>query len=148
MKTWIQTSGATFAAVLAAAIALPSHAATLPHQRHVDATVSFVSGGIGDREAQRLQREAEHFPLKVELFEHATPRDEYTSDAIVRIDRVSDGRVMVDAKARGPFMLVRLPAGEYRVSASLNGHGLPEQRVHVSDAGHAKTTFVFPARVG
>jgi len=43
---------------------------------------------------------------------------------------------------------VRLPAGDYRVAASLKGHDLADHRVHVTDGGHAKTTFVFPSNAG
>jgi hypothetical protein len=52
--------------------------------------------------------------------------------------------LVLHEKADGPFMLVRLPAGDYRVAASLKGHDLADHRVHVTDGGHAKTTFVFP----
>src|SRR5262249_25573336 len=133
MKSWIKHSGATFAAVLAAAVALPSHASTLPHQRHGDAAVSYISGGIGEGQATRLERQAHAYPLTVELLEHAKARDEYTSDAVVRISDARSGHVVLDAKASGPFMLVRLPAGDYRVGAMLNGHDLPEHHVHVTD---------------
>ena len=147
MKAWIQRGGATFAAVLAAAVALPSKAGPLPQQRLVYASVSFVSGGIGEGEAQRLQAQGRDYPLTVELLEHATPRDEYTADANVTITDARNGRIVLDAKAEGPFMLVHLPAGDYRVAASLHGRSMPEHRVQVIDGGHAKTTFVFPAHV-
>jgi len=147
MNAWIQRGGATFAAVLAAAVTLPSKASPLPPQRLVYASVSYVSGGIGEGEAQRLQAQGRDYPLTVELLEHATPRDEYTADANVTITDARDGRIVLDAKAEGPFMLVHLPAGNYRVAASLHGRSLPEHRVHLTDGGHAKTTFVFPARV-
>jgi len=148
MNAWIRNGGATFAAVLAAAVTLPSKASPLPQQRLVFASVSYVSGGIGEGEAQRLQAQGRDYPLTVELLEHATPRDEYTADANVTITDARDGRIVLDAKAEGPFMLVHLPAGNYRIAASLHGHSLPEHRVHVADSGHAKTTFVFPAHVG
>ena len=148
MNAWVQRSGATFAAVLAAAVALPSKASPLPPPRLVYASVSFVSGGIGEGEAQRLLAQGRDYPLTVELFEHATPRDEYTADANVTITDVRDGRIVLDAKAEGPFMLVHLPSGDYRVAASLHGRSMPEHRVHVTDGGHAKTTFVFPSNVG
>ena len=43
-------------------------------------------------------------------------------------------------------MLVRLPAGDYTVTASLHGQALPAHRVHVTDSGHAHSVFVFPAQ--
>ena len=145
MKAWMRNSGATFAAVLAAAVTQPSKASPLPQEPPVHA--SYVSGGIGEGEAQRLQAQERDYSLTVELLEHATPRDQYTADANVKITDARDGRTVLDAKADGPFMLVQLPAGNYRVAASLHGRSMPEHRVQVTDGGHAKTTFVFPAHV-
>jgi len=51
--------------------------------------------------------------------------------------------MVLEQRADGPFMLVRLPAGDYTVSASLHGESLPGHKVHVTDSGHARSVFVF-----
>ena len=147
MKTFLRNAGVMFASVLGAAISV--HAAQvdgLPPE-HTQGIASFVSGGVSDGEAQRFQAAFKRFPLIVELYEHTGQRDEYTADAHVRIaDR--HGNTVLDQRADGPFMLVRLPAGDYTVSASLKGHRLPEHKVHVTDSGHAHSVFVFPENAG
>jgi hypothetical protein len=147
MKTFLRKAGVVFASVLGAAVSV--HAAQvsgLPPE-HVQGIASFVSGGVSDGEAQRFQAAFKQFPLIVELYEHSGQKDEYTADADVRItDR--HGHVVLSQHAEGPFMLVRLPAGDYRVSASLKGSALPERSVHVTDSGHAHSVFVFPQRAG
>ena len=75
MKAWMRNSGATFAAVLAAAVTLPSKASPLPQEPPVHA--SYVSGGIGEGEAQRLQAQERDYSLLGEL--NARPRTTYMS---------------------------------------------------------------------
>lgn len=146
MKTmWF---GAGASALWAAAFSLNAVAAThgLPPERDVG-VASYVSGGVGDGEASRFKAEAAHYPLAVELFERAGGRDEYTADARVKVVDPA-GRVVLDERADGPFMLIRLPAGAYRVSAALGGQRLAERTVKVSGQGHAKAVFVFGAHTG
>jgi len=145
---FLQRSGATLAAVLGAAMSLHAYAVDdqLPPERQAG-SASFVSGGIGEGESQRFEAAFKHYPLIVQLFENSGARDEYTADALVKITDAK-GRLVLQEKADGPFMLVRLPAGDYRVAASLKGHDLADHRVHVTDGGHAKTTFVFPSNAG
>jgi len=149
MSPFFQRTGATLAAVLGAAIGLPAHAASdgqLPPERQAG-SASFVSGGVGEGESQRFEAAFKHYPLVVQLFENGGARDVYTADAVVKITDAR-GRQVLNEQADGPFMLVRLPAGDYRVAASLKGHDLAEHTVHVTDGGHAKTVFVFPRNAG
>jgi hypothetical protein len=139
--------GVVFASVLGAAISVnAAQVNNLPPER-VAGVASYLSGGVSDGEAQRFQAAFKQYPLVVELYEHSGARDEYTADAQVRITDRKGGTVL-EQRADGPFMLVRLPAGDYTVSASLNGQTLPGHKVHVTDSGHAHSVFVFPARAG
>ena len=147
MKTFLRNAGVMFASVLGAAISVQAAQVDGLPPEHTQGIVSFVSGGVSDGEAQRFQAAFKRFPLVVELYEHAGQRDEYTADAHVRIaDR--QGNIVLDEHADGPFLLVRLPAGDYTVSASLKGHRLPEHKVHVTDSGHVHSVFVFPENAG
>jgi hypothetical protein len=143
-----QRSGAAFAALIGAAMSLHAVAAegALPPERH-SGVASYVSGGVGEGESQRFEAAFKRYPLTVQLFEATGARDEYTADARVKITDAK-GHVVLDEKADGPFMLVRLPAGEYRVGATLKGRTLADHPVHVTDSGHVKSTFVFPAKSG
>jgi hypothetical protein len=148
MSKFLSNGGAAFAALLAAAMSMQAYAAggTMPPERQAGAA-SFVSGGIGEGEAQRFESAAARYPLTVQLFARSGQRDEYTADAQVTITDTR-GRTVLDEKSDGPFMLVRLPAGDYRVAASLEGRSLAQHSVHVTHSGHAKTTFVFPSHAG
>jgi hypothetical protein len=145
LQSTLQRAGMSLAALLAAAVSLDAVAAVSPLPRErVSGTASYVSGGVSVDAAHAFEAAAARYPLVVKLYEHAGQRDEYTADAHVTIsDRA--GRVIVDDRAEGPFMLVRLPAGDYRVAASLKGRVLPAHQVHVTEHGHTSSTFVFPA---
>ena len=141
----LQRAGLSLATLLAAAVSLDAAAAIseLPRER-VSGTASYVSGGVSDEAARAFESAFRGYPLVVKLFEHDGARDIYTADARVTItDR--RGKTVLDDRADGPFMLVRLPAGEYQVAATLNGRALAPHRVHVTEHGHASSTFVFPS---
>jgi hypothetical protein len=148
MNIAIQRAGLSFAALLAASVSLQAVASPmqLPPERTVG-IASYTSGGIGEGRADRFKAAFDRYPLAIELFEHAGARDEYTADARVRIADHT-GKTVLDERADGPFMLVRLPAGEYRVTASLKGHELPAHHVRLTSDGHERTVFVWPKNVG
>jgi len=148
MSQLLQRSGAAFAALLGAAMSLGAHAADdpLPPERQAG-VASYVSGGIGEGESRRFEAAFKRYPLVVQLFENNGQRGEYTADARVKITNAK-GAVVFDEAAEGPFMLLRLPAGDYRIAASLHGHSVADHEVHVTGSGHAKATFVFPANAG
>jgi hypothetical protein len=83
--------------------------------------VSYMSGGIGSDEARVMRDAAADYPLTLELAAAAGgPRDEYVSNAEVRIVDSRGGQVL-DTRTDGPFMLVRLPAGTYSIDVQWNG---------------------------
>ena len=142
MKAFLRDVGVAFASLLGAAIsANAAEANNLPPER-VHGVASYVSGGVSDGEVERFQAAFKQYPLIVELYEHSGTRDEYTAEADVRITD-HKGTIVLEQRADGPFMLVRLPAGDYTVSASLHGESLPGHKVHVTDSGHARSVFVF-----
>jgi hypothetical protein len=146
-KLTLQRAGLSLATLLAAALSLDAAAAfgKLPRER-TSGAASFVTGGVSDEDVEVFKSAFRQYPLVVELYEHAGTRDEYTADAHVKItDR--HGETVLDGRAEGPFMLVRLPAGDYTVAASLKGKELPAHKVHVTEHGHASSTFVFPAGI-
>jgi hypothetical protein len=144
----LQRAGLALATLLGAAVSLDATAAIsqLPREK-VEGVASYVSGGVSDEAAQAFKRAFRDYPLVIKLYEHEGKRDVYTADAQVRITD-AHGHVVLDQKADGPFMLVRLPAGHYRVSAELGGHALPQHQVHITDHGHASSVFVFPPNAG
>lgn len=148
MSQFLQRSGMGFAALLGAAMSLGAHAqGELPPEQQ-SGVASYVSGGVGEGQAHEFEHAQRRFPLTIKLFEGTgTKTDEFTAEARVKIVDAKGG-VVLDARAEGPFMLVRLPAGHYKIGASLNGKTLADHEVRVTDKGHVSTTFVFPKNTG
>lgn len=144
----LQRAGLALAALLGSALTLEAPAAISPLPREkVAGVASYVSGGVSLESSQAFRKAFRDYPLVIQLFEKDGAREVYTADAQVRIVD-EHGRTVLDRRADGPFMLVRLPAGEYRVSAELAGRALAPHVVHVSEHGHAGSVFVFPAHTG
>lgn len=103
--------------------------------------VSYVSGGIDSDESGTFKREASRWPLSIEMAARGEGANEYVADAQVQIMRGST--TVLDTRAKGPFMLVRLPPGSYTVKATYNGRPMTRQ-VQVPAKGHAAATFLWP----
>src|SRR5512146_125350 len=89
--------------------AAAANAAGLPPE-HQAGSVSYVSGGVSDDDAAAFKQMRSSYPLSIELVQQQPGRNEFTADANVKVIDMN-GNVVLDAKADGPFMLVRLPPG-------------------------------------
>ena len=76
--------------------------------------IAYVSGGIGEDEVAAMNKMAAQYSLRVMV---AAPSGEYLSDVDVSIASAA-GKPVFSARTDGPILLVRLPAGHYRVSAT------------------------------
>ena len=75
------------------------------------------------------------------MVQSAAGRGQYTAGATVQVTR-RDGEVMLNTRAEGPFVLVRLPPGTYRVDATLNGRTLSKDvSVAANGSAHAVLSF-------
>jgi hypothetical protein len=145
MKTKLLAGWRVLAVVGLASVALPSMAMTamsMPAEQY-RGSVGYVTGGIGEREAN-LEHQLKSHPLAVELLEHAGKAEEFTANAMVRITDWH-GHTVLDARAGGPFMLVDLPPGRYSIQATLAGDTLRKSHVWVTEVKTARATFEFPA---
>lgn len=80
------------------------------------AAVDYVTGGVG--EVQRAELAAmPGYNLRVAL---ANAAGEYLADAHVRVIDAR-GREVLQTQMDGPWLLARLPAGSYRVVATVDG---------------------------
>lgn len=125
-------------AVAQAGVGLPAE--------HQAGNVTYVTGGVSEEEAAAFKQMKGGYPLSIELDEKQVgARTEFTADATVKvIDRT--GNVVLDAKAQGPFMLVRLAPGQYKVVATLNGRTVESKMLTVGAQGTAQATLMFPAK--
>ena len=144
------TSKALGSALAAAALVALSGSAPaavkplMPAEQH-QGTVGYLTGGIGQSEAQAFERQMGRHRLAIELLEHAGRAEEFTADARVKIVDAR-GRTVLDAEAAGPFVLVDLPSGRYSIAATLNHRTLKKRAVVVTQGQLARATFEFPAR--
>lgn len=108
--------------LLACDAALASSSNDLPALQ-TQGAVSYLSGGIGEREAKAIEHVESTYPLSLEFVQHAKPRDEFLADVGVKIaDRT--GKTTLNTVTDGPFLLARIPDGSYTVKASEGGKTL------------------------
>lgn len=118
-------------ALVTGAMAAPA-AMALP-EAHRSGQVEFMSGGIGHDEAQAMQAEARHWPVTLEFAVNDRPRAEFAADVAVTV-RDARGHTALATTGSGPFLLMKLAPGNYKVDATLRGQTLHrELRVQ---AGH------------
>lgn len=85
--------------------------------------VSYVSGGVGTDSIDRLNSLASDFNLKLVF---ALTSGSYVSDVKVAIADAA-GRTLLDTTSDGPWLLARLPAGNYQIVATFSGNAVRRQ---------------------
>ena len=106
--------------------------------------VQYVTGGIGEAEYVSMRQAQCRFPLALE-FTRKAAHDTYIADVEVDvIDRT--GRSVLAVRSDGPYLLAKLPDGEYIVRATYFGHTL-ERTVKVAAAASARTVFVWDMKL-
>lgn len=102
--------------------------------------VDFVSGGVGLGARQAMLAQAGQYNLHVEFA--AAPEGEYLSDVDVSMTD-SRGQSVLHTRTDGPWLLARLPAGTYSLTAKYAGVTRTQQ-VAVG-AGRRHIVMRFPA---
>ncbi len=93
--------------------------------------VSYVSGGAGTESIDRLRSMEKDFNVKL-VFAH--DNGVYLADVDVTIVDASN-KVLLETVSEGPWLLARLPAGTYQVTASYDGQdGNPPGHHRLRDA--------------
>ena len=95
--------------------------------------IRYVSGGVGEEEAAVMQKLASNYSLRVMV---AGKSGHYLSDVDVSVASAA-GKSVFSARTDGPFLLVALPAGHYRVTAA-SGHATQTRAVVVPTHGTAR----------
>src|SRR5262245_40042387 len=115
---------------------------TLP-PRQTRGTVTYRSGGIGYEEAQAFAAASTHYPLALEFATKHAPHAAFLADVRVIIKDVR-GQSILETHSDGPFLLAKLPAGYYTVTAEQQGQ-LVTRNVHVTPAKSAHVLFLWTA---
>lgn len=120
-------------------------ASMLPPVQHSGVN-TFVTGGIGLDESTAFKSAMKDWPLSMQFAEKDGQRAHYVADVqVVVLD--AKGQVAIKAKSDGPFMLVKIPVGVYKIDATLAGKTL-HQQVEIKEGQPAKVTFLWPAGTG
>jgi hypothetical protein len=131
--------GVLLCASFGAAAAPAMTAGDLPPERQ-QGNIAYRTGGIGEDEAKAMQDAARQYPLTLE-FAARTGEDRggYLADVDVAI-RDGHGKQVLQTRADGPFLLVRLPPGRYVVTAK-HEDTQRSRRIDVSGRGAHRVVF-------
>jgi hypothetical protein len=136
------TTGAMAAALCMVTNAWAAMDADLPPEQ-TQGKVTYLSGGIGLDQQAAMKQAANEYPLELEFLESGGPYAVFAADVQVTItDRT--GKVVLDARSNGPFMLARLPDGQYTISAENTGR-VETRRVIVERGKHRTVVFEWKA---
>lgn len=113
----------SFAAVVMALASLAAIAAASDEMVQTKGDISYVSGGVGEESLARLGAREGDFNLKLVF---ALKSGAYLSGVKVAIADAT-GKALLEATSKGPWFLARLPAGNYRIVASLADKALTRQ---------------------
>jgi hypothetical protein len=103
--------------------------------------VQYISGGIAVSGMRAIDTEEHLYNLKVLFVEGS--KGEYIADTKVNITD-SKGNSVLDAVAQGPVMLVKLPAGRYKLSTKASDGSILAKRVDVADDHLASYVLRYP----
>jgi len=101
--------------------------------------VEYVSGGIGLDESEAMKAAAKDYPLALTFAAQRNGTADYVANVGVSIQD-AQGKSVLQATSEGPYMLVKLPAGRYKVSATYNG-AAQEREVSVQGGATARAVF-------
>jgi hypothetical protein len=82
--------------------------------------VAYITGGVGDGEADAIVAEAKQWPLMLELSQLENGRGVWIFGANIKVNNSKKATVF-DAKADGPYMLINLDPGDYVIEATYEG---------------------------
>lgn len=98
----------------------------------------FVTGGIGLDESEHLKAVSRDFSLSVLV---ATKSGAYLADTHITVTD-AQGQTVLDAQSAGPYLLVDLARGVYKVEATYLGEKR-QQRVSIGTNTHTNVAFAF-----
>jgi hypothetical protein len=82
--------------------------------------IAFITGGVGQGEGDAILAEAKQWPVLLELSQLENGRGIWIFGAQISIMNQRQ-KVIFDAQADGPYMLINLTPGDYQITASYQG---------------------------
>jgi len=145
-KLSVQSKWSAAAAAIAACGLAFSVSAAAADMNRLPATrtqgeISYLSGGIGQSEAHAMEHAAKGYPLELEFVAKAKPKDEFLANVKVRITDAHD-KLVLDTTADGPFLLAKMPAGKYAISADHDGR-VQHREIEIAAKEHRRVVFAW-----
>jgi len=104
--------------------------------------ITYINGGVGICEAQRMQSLANDYPLNVVFIQKLGEREEFLAGVKVQIlDRYL--HLLLDVVTEGPYLFMALPQGKYLIVAEYNGDA-KQQWVSIKSKNDKKVVFWWP----
>jgi hypothetical protein len=117
-------------------------AGTTPPPEQQSGSISFVNGGIGAPQAEAMRAIKSGYPLALTFAEHLEGKDAYTAMVTVDIRDGAGNRVLCVSDA-GPMLFLRLPDGDYTVTARSYGGIEQTRQIKVRGDSHQDVTLIW-----
>jgi hypothetical protein len=101
--------------------------------------VSFVTGGVGQDESASMKAAEKDYSLSMLFAQRVGDQNDYTADVPVTITD-NKGATVLQTTTHGPYLLVKLPPGSYKITSTYNGKEMTRQAT-VSKGSHARVVF-------
>lgn len=101
--------------------------------------VQFVTGGIGLDESTSMKAAQKDYSLSMVFAKRRDGQNDYTADIPVTITD-SKGATVLQTTTGGPYLLVKLPPGTYKITATNDGKTMTRQAT-VSKGSHDRIGF-------
>ena len=134
MNTFFKHAAASFSFVFAS-VAL----AQIPDTQHSEG-IAYISGGVGDGESEAILAEAKQWPVLLELSQLENGRGVWIFGAQIKLINQQQ-KVIFNAQADGPYMLINLSPGNYQILATYQG--VEQRRALVVKSGSSQKLNIF-----
>ncbi len=89
-------------------------------QPQMQGSVAYLNGGAGDEEVQYIKQSMKDYSMALAFARAASPRAEYVATVAVSV-KDGKGNAVFEVPSVGPYLLLKLPAGSYAVTATYQG---------------------------
>ena len=93
--------------------------AQIPDTQHSEG-IAYISGGVGGEESEAILAEAKQWPVLLELSQLENGRGVWIFGAQIKLINKQQ-KVIFNAQADGPYMLINLTPGDYQILATYQG---------------------------
>jgi hypothetical protein len=125
-------------ALLLLGAGLPAAYADMPPIKK-QGDIQYVTGGVGQSESDSMKAAEKDYSLSMVFVQRMGSENVYTADIPVTITD-SKGATVLQATTSGPYMLVQLPPGTYKIKSTNNGKEL-ERDATIGRGSHSRAVF-------